>query len=152
MPYPTRAPGLRFTYEWFYLDAHGNKAVLSDDVSLTPTGNASPVPPSVALSAGASAVIWVATAHTAAFTTGIFDALGTTLELELTVKDGDANEELVLLTLVPGRPPTVLGSSASRYNHSANDAFAGTAGAFDKIRVKNPSGTTAGTLLCHLVY
>lgn len=71
------------------------------------------------------------------------------VELELTINDGDANEELVSLTLARN-VALVLGDDAARYNHSASDAFAGTLDVIDRIRVQeinNVAATVKGVLL-----
>jgi hypothetical protein len=72
-----------------------------------------------------------------------------TVELELTINEGDANEELISLTLAPNIP-LVLGSDAARFNHSASDAFGGTLDVIDKIRVKE-GNTTDATVKAWLV-
>lgn len=63
------------------------------------------------------------------------------VELEFTCNEGDADEELVSLTLA-ANTCLVLGNDASRYAYTT-DAFAGTLDVIDKIRVKELNSTNA---------
>lgn len=63
------------------------------------------------------------------------------VELELTAKDGDADEELSHFTLA-ANVPFLLGDDAANYNYTT-DAFAGTADSVTKIRCKNASAVDA---------
>jgi|SRR3990170_3497560 len=65
------------------------------------------------------------------------------LELEEVCNKGDVNEELHNVTLV-AQLPRMLGSNVSRYNHGANDSFAGVADVIDRLRLKN-NGASAVT-------
>jgi len=65
------------------------------------------------------------------------------VEIELTINEGDANEELNSFRLAGGAPPFMLGADDAFYNHSASDAFAGSLDVIDKIRVKETNGNTA---------
>ena len=62
------------------------------------------------------------------------------LQLELTIGEGEGDEELISLTLKQ-QVPILLGSDVAFRNHSASDAFGGTADVIDKVRVKNTSST-----------
>lgn len=68
------------------------------------------------------------------------------VEVELTINDGDANEELVHLTLAKN-VPLLLGDDAARYNHSASDAFAGTLDVIDRVRVQEINNVSATVTL-----
>ena len=68
------------------------------------------------------------------------------VEVELTAKDGDANEELSSFTLAKNTP-LLLGDDAARYNHSASDAFAGTLDVLDRIRVYESNNVAATVTL-----
>jgi len=91
----------------------------------------------------AAAVLWDAAASGSL---AAFDVLTLVsdqpVELELTIKEGDAAEELVSLTLAKNTA-LVLGGNAARYNHSASDAFAGTLDVIDKIRAKELNSVAA---------
>ena len=64
------------------------------------------------------------------------------LDVEMTVNEGDVDEELNSFRLANGCSFT-LGADDAYDNHSASDIYAGTLDVIDKIRVKNPSGSTA---------
>ena len=63
------------------------------------------------------------------------------VEIEFTCKEGDADEELVSLTLAANTCLT-LGSDDSRYTYTT-DAFAGTLDVLDKLRVKELNSVNA---------
>jgi hypothetical protein len=98
------------------------------------------------VAAGTTKTLWDAT-DTAPLVPTTFLALilraenGAGLEIELTAKQGDADSRQFLVTLEEGWP-FLLGLDDSRYNFTvgaAGDAFAGTAGTINKVRVKNTS-------------
>lgn len=64
------------------------------------------------------------------------------VDIELTVGEGEATEELDSFRLGAG-VPFVLGADDAYRNHSASDAFAGTLDVIDKIRVKEPNNVEA---------
>lgn len=64
------------------------------------------------------------------------------LELELTIGEGEADEELISMTLVQ-QVPLLIGSEVAFRNHGASDVFSGTLDVIDKVRVKNASDTDA---------
>ena len=64
------------------------------------------------------------------------------VDVELTVQDSDPNQELVSLR-VSKDVPLLLVSSAAYYNHAADDVWAGTLGAIDRIRVRENNGADA---------
>jgi hypothetical protein len=69
------------------------------------------------------------------------------IDVELTVNEGDANEELSSFRIIKDIP-FVLGADDAYYNHSASDAFAGSLDVIDKIRVDEPnSAATKVTLI-----
>jgi hypothetical protein len=57
------------------------------------------------------------------------------LEVELTIGEGEATEELISFRLTPNIP-FILGADDAYRNHSASDVFAGTLDVIEKIRVK----------------
>lgn len=95
------------------------------------------------ISAASTQIIWNPTIDSSEATTD-FDFLilfpDGDLELETTTNEGDVNEELNIDIIADGFP-YILGSDASRSNHSVNDAFAGTLDVKDKLRVKNLGAT-----------
>ena len=60
------------------------------------------------------------------------------LDVELTINEGDANEELISFRLAADVPFT-LGADDAYSNHSASNAFGGTLDVIDKIRVDEPN-------------
>ena len=146
MHYPTIAPGFRFYYEWVYLNSLGQELIHVGDLPVTPVGSGE-FARDLALGTTTTATLWdAATDPMTAFTCIMLYATGTVVEVELTAGQGLANEELMLLQLVPGRPPLILPSNYTKRAHAANDAFAGTATVIDLIRARNISATTAATV------
>lgn len=68
------------------------------------------------------------------------------VEVEMTIKQGDANEELNSFRLAKN-VAFVLGADDAFYNHSADDAFAGTLDVIDLIRVKETNAVDATVTL-----
>lgn len=64
------------------------------------------------------------------------------LDIEMTINEGDANEELNSFRLAADTP-FILGADDAYYNHSASNAFGGTLDVIDKIRVDEPNGSAA---------
>ena len=64
------------------------------------------------------------------------------LDVEMTINEGDANEELNSFRVVANLP-FILGADDAYYNHSASNIYAGTLDVIDKIRVDEPNGTAA---------
>lgn len=64
------------------------------------------------------------------------------LQLELTIGEGEADEELISLTLEQ-QIPVLIGNNAAFRNHGASDIYTGTADVIDKVRVRNASTTDA---------
>ena len=97
------------------------------------------------ISASATVIVWDPTNWTG-FEFTAFDRLvmfsTKDLELEMTINEGDANEELNSFRLIADLP-FILGADDAYYNHSASDAFAGTLDIIDKIRVKEINGVAA---------
>ncbi len=95
-----------------------------------------------AITANQTRIIWDPTQVTTENVTD-FDRLilisDGTLDIEMTVNEGDANEELLSFRLAKDIP-FMLGADDAYSNHSASDAFAGTLDVIDKIRVDEPSG------------
>lgn len=60
------------------------------------------------------------------------------LDVEMTINEGDANEELISFRLAADTP-FLLGADDAYYNHSASNIFAGTLDVIDKIRVDEPN-------------
>lgn len=60
------------------------------------------------------------------------------LDVEMTINEGHANEELNSFRLAAGTP-FILGSDVAYYDHSASDIYAGTLDVIDKIRVDEPN-------------
>ena len=93
-----------------------------------------------AITADQTRIIWDptvgATENVADFDRMILIADGI-LDIELTIFEGDANEELNSFRLVKDIP-FMLGADDAWSNHSASDAFAGTLDVIDKIRVDEP--------------
>jgi len=94
----------------------------------------------------AAQIVWNPTVNTGEQPTD-FDVLimwsNADVELELTIREGGANEELNSVRLAGGAPPLVLGADDAYKNHSASDAFGGTLDVINKIRVKESNGATA---------
>ena len=93
-----------------------------------------------AITADQTRIIWDptvgATENVADFDRMILIADGI-LDIELTIFEGDANEELNSFRLTKDIP-FMLGADDAWSNHSASDAFAGTLDVIDKIRVDEP--------------
>ena len=68
------------------------------------------------------------------------------VEIEMTIKEGDAAEELCSFRLAK-ETVFVLGADDAYYNHSASDAFAGTLDVIDKIRAKEINSVAATVVL-----
>jgi hypothetical protein len=92
-------------------------------------------------------VLWDATASGAI---GNFDVLilstDVEVEIEYTIANGDADEELGHFTLGANSAVTLFSDDA-RNNHSASDAFAGDADLIELIRAKEVNGTAATVTL-----
>jgi len=106
----------------------------------------------IVVAANATKIIWdPTTAATEA--TSDFDFLfmqaTKDLDVEMTINEGDANEELNSFRLVAG-VPFVLGADDAWFNHGASDIFANTASnpdVIDKIRIDEPNGVAAELIL-----
>lgn len=98
----------------------------------------------LSISASETIVVWDPTSW-ANFNISDFDTMclisDGNLDIELTTNEGDSNEELFTLRLVDGLP-LFLGADDSYYNHSASDAYGGTLDVIDKIRAKEPEGSS----------
>ena len=68
------------------------------------------------------------------------------VEVEMTINQGDGNEELNSFRLAKN-VALVLGADDAFYNHSANDAFGGTLDVIDLIRVKETNSVDATVTL-----
>ncbi len=64
------------------------------------------------------------------------------LDVEMTINEGDANEELISFTLA-ANVPFILGDDAAYYNHSASNVWGGALGLIDKIRVRENAAVSA---------
>lgn len=71
------------------------------------------------------------------------------LDVEMTINEGDANEELISFRLA-ANVPFFLGADDAYYNHSASNIYAGTLDVIDKIRIDEPN-STAGKLTMVMV-
>lgn len=86
----------------------------------------------------ATVVVWdptVTGVRPTTFGVLVLVASGGDLELELTVGEGEATEELVSVRLAEG-VPLILGADDAYRNHSASNAYGGTLDVIDKIRAK----------------
>ena len=95
------------------------------------------------LAADATQIVWDPTNWTG-MQVSDFDRLilmsDGTVDVELTINEGDANEELNSLRVI-ANVPLVIGADDAYYNHSASDIFAGTLDVIDKIRIDEPNST-----------
>ena len=93
------------------------------------------------IAADGTQIIWDPTTWTgmqiSAFDRMILYADGT-LDVELTINEGHASEELISFRLIKD-VPFILGSNIAYYGHSGGSAFAGTPDVIDKIRVDEPN-------------
>lgn len=100
------------------------------------------------IAAAATAIIWNPTVWTSFPFTAfsfLYISADVQVELEFTAGEGEATEELMVVTIEPDLP-FMLANDATYRGHPASDAYAGTADVFDKIRAKNPSATAAAKL------
>ena len=99
------------------------------------------------ISGTATAVIWDPATWTN-FPTTSFSRLiihsTASIDLELTVNEGDANEELNSVRVVADIP-FMLGADDAYFNHGASDIYANGSGALDVIDKIRAKGVTAGT-------
>lgn len=124
-------------------DNNGVKKIIPLRYSLTTVNEI--VHQEIDISADATSIIWDPTNWTGYQMTD-FDLIimfsDKTLDIELTINEGDSNEELNSFRLVPDIP-FILGADDAYYNHSASDIFAGSLDVIDKIRVDEPNSTAA---------
>lgn len=66
-----------------------------------------------------------------------------TVLIEFTIDEGNANEQLLPITLAAGQPLVLCDDAAIRGTYTGGDGFTGTTDVIDKLRVKNASGSTA---------
>lgn len=94
-----------------------------------------------------SAILWDADT---AGNMGSFDLLiirsDADVDLELTTKDGDVDEEMGTVRLLAGMA-YMLGADDSYFDHAPSDAFAGTLATIDRIRVIESNAVEATVTL-----
>jgi len=73
----------------------------------------------------------------------------TDIDVELTIEEGDADEELNSFRLA-ANVPFILGSDDAYYSHDGGSVFDGALGLIDKIRIQEPNAT-AGKLTLIMV-
>lgn len=97
----------------------------------------------IAVGASSTVAVWDASAQSPTDFDALVLASDVALDVEMTINEGNANEELNSFRLAASTP-IVLFADDAYFNHSASDAFAGTLNVIDKIRVKGTG--TAGTV------
>ena len=132
------------------VDGSGNDTVITSKHAGTSVDNVECR--TFSLADATTAIIWDPTTDSGPITT--FDYLIVTadnaVDLELTVNEGDAAEELSSVRVASG-VLFVLGADDSYYNHSASDIYAGTLDVIDKIRVRNTAASAAANVTVYLV-
>src|SRR5581483_2865064 len=128
---------VRFTYNIEATDKSGaTTCVHKDSVSVTiATDGPTTIP--VTLTSGQTVVVYDPTNDGlgvfSAFSALVVVALTGNIELELTCNEGDANETVFSVKVVPG-VPFILGSNYGRYGAVGAQGIDGTADVIDKIR------------------
>jgi len=101
----------------------------------------------IVLVTGTTAVLWdpVASSLSPSAFVALAIASEVDIDVEMTINEGDANEELNSLR-VRANVPLVLGADDAYDNHGASDVYAGSLSIINKIRARNDSGAD-GTVL-----
>lgn len=95
------------------------------------------------IGAGLTETIWAPTVDSTEATSDfdfLFMKADGDLDVEMTVNEGDANEELNSFRLASGCAFS-LGADDAYATHSASDIYAGALDVIDKIRVRNPGAS-----------
>lgn len=120
-------------------DDQGSTDVVSAEKSFTFTAKEDK---QFSITASATNIIWDPTIDSSEATSDfVFMYLLSNgdLDVEMTINEGDVNEELISFRLAADVPFT-LGADDAYFNHLASNIYGGTLNVIDKIRVNEPNG------------